>query len=108
MVSLTILIISVYLISTALKNSYNQLIGTKNDKVMLNLAKQSLIEQKQRVLKEEITNTYKTDRHDNYEILNKIEKHDSFYKNYKIIVQIKDTDKEINKSMELVSYVTKH
>jgi Tfp pilus assembly protein PilE len=48
-VSLSILTISVYLVSTALQNSYRHIVNNEKNRTMLNLAKSHLVNQKYKI-----------------------------------------------------------
>ncbi len=109
-VSLSILIVSVYLVSTALQNCYRHIKNNEKNREMLNLAKSNLEIQKYKIKNNEseeiqvksldIDNNQVGD----YVVSSTVTSNSEFVKNYKINVKIIEN----KRTMELVSYVTKH
>ncbi|WP_315165640.1 type II secretion system protein [Metaclostridioides mangenotii] len=108
-VSLSILTISVYLVSTALQNSYRQVANNEKNRTMLNLAKSHLENQKYKIknTESEVIEKKALDIQskgiEEYNVSSTVIPNDNFYKNYKVSVKVTG-DK---RTMELVSYVTK-
>ena len=109
-VSLSILIVSVYLVSTALQNCYRHIKNNEKNREMLNLAKSNLEIQKYKIKNNEseeiqvksldIDNNQVGD----YVVTSTVTSNSEFVKNYKINVKIIEN----KRTLELVSYVTKH
>lgn len=109
-VSLSILIVSVYLVSTALQNCYRHIKNNEKNREMLNLAKSNLENQKYKIKNNEseeiqvksldIGNNQVGD----YVVSSKVTSNSEFVKNYKINVKVIGN----RRTLELVSYVTKH
>jgi len=109
-VSLSILIVSVYLVSTALQNCYRHIKNNEKNREMLNLAKSNLEIQKYKIKNNEseeiqvksldIDNNQVGD----YVVSSTVTSNSEFVKNYKINVKIIEN----KRTLELVSYVTKH
>ena len=108
-VSLSILTISVYLVSTALQNSYRQVANNEKNRTMLNLAKSHLENQKYKIKNTEsdVIEIKALDIQSKgigeYNVSSTVIPNDNYYKNYKVSVKVTG-DK---RTMELVSYVTK-
>jgi type II secretory pathway pseudopilin PulG len=108
-VSLSILTISVYLVSTALQNSYRHIANNEKNRTMLNLAKSHLENQKYKIknTENEVIEIKALDIESKgigeYNVSSTVIPNDNFYKNYKVSVKVIG-DK---RTMELVSYVTK-
>lgn len=109
-VSLSILIVSVYLVSTALQNCYRHIKNNEKNREMLNLAKSNLENQKYKIKNNEseeiqvksldIGNNQVGD----YVVSSTVTLNSEFVKNYKINVKVIGN----RRTLELVSYVTKH
>ncbi|MBU5306595.1 hypothetical protein KQI18_02240 [Clostridioides mangenotii] len=109
-VSLSILIVSVYLVSTALQNCYRHIKNNEKNREMLNLAKSNLENQKYKIKNNEseeiqvksldIGNNQVGD----YVVSSTVTSNSEFVKNYKINVKVIGN----RRTLELVSYVTKH
>lgn len=109
-VSLSILIVSVYLVSTALQNCYRHIKNNEKNREMLNLAKSNLENQKYKIKNNEseeiqvksldIGNNQVGD----YVVSSTVTSNSVFVKNYKINVKVIGN----RRTLELVSYVTKH
>ena len=109
-VSLSILLVSVYLVSTALQNCYRHIKNNEKNREMLNLAKSNLEIQKYKIKNNEseeiqvksldIDNNQVGD----YVVSSTVTSNSEFVKNYKINVKIIEN----KRTLELVSYVTKH
>ncbi|RDY24815.1 type II secretion system protein [Romboutsia maritimum] len=104
-VSLSIICVAVYMVSTSIYSSYNLVNSNEKNIEMLNIAKTYIEDMKYFVRNNNIEQEKYCNlkEYEGYKIETSIEKSEDYYRCYKIDVKVK-----LNvKSMELSSYITK-